>query len=506
MIHISTFSGIGGFELASEWMGWKNYASCEINPFGQQVLKYYWPEAYHHGDIKTLTYELLNTELIQRFGANWRCGPIVLTGGFPCQPFSLAGKRKGTKDDRHLWPEMLRLIREIRPEYIVGENVGGIISWDGGVVFEQVQTDLETEGYEVQPFILPACGVNAPHRRDRVWFIAHSACYGHKLRGFGSCGQKKGKSEIIQEEWEWIRNDNRRIGKSGFTSNTTSAGRKERIEVGRWSDSEKNSTRMDIWPERLSGNEATPNSHQFNGDLSGLRTSEVSQHKETKIFAYPNPVSTRRKKLNTPDLAARSGYSSRFPVADWTNFPTQSPVRGVYDGISESMVRNIKSEVYGTISKDYDRKDLQEVWDAFQSKDVQREVGGLYKIHTEGILLQVLQLCQAPNIAQGEFSPFGEKASEGLLRTLHKYGSLGCSPRGRELEKQFREQFADSLPQLSHEIALATKEIEKEVVKFLGWHRNESIKAYGNAIVPQIALMIFKSIQEYEIQHSERRP
>jgi DNA (cytosine-5)-methyltransferase 1 len=178
MIHFSTFSGIGGFDLASEWMGWKNYISCEINPFGNKVLEYYWPEAYHHGDIHTLTYELINEQLIQRFGADWRSYPVILTGGFPCQPFSLAGERKGTEDSRHLWPEMLRLIREVRPKYIVGENVGGIISWDGGMVFEQVQIDLESEGYEVQPFILPACAVNAPHRRDRVWFVANSNCIG----------------------------------------------------------------------------------------------------------------------------------------------------------------------------------------------------------------------------------------------------------------------------------------------------------------------------------------
>lgn len=173
MKHISLFSGIGGFDLASDWMGWQNIASCEINDFCNKVLEYYWPNAYHHKDIHNLTYDLINEKISEKYGKEWRNDDIILTGGFPCQPFSLAGKRKGTEDDRHLWPEMLRLIREIRPTWVVGENVFGITNWDGGLVFDQVQIDLESEGYQVQPFILPACAVNAPHRRDRVWFIAY---------------------------------------------------------------------------------------------------------------------------------------------------------------------------------------------------------------------------------------------------------------------------------------------------------------------------------------------
>ena len=175
MIHIGLFEGIGGFSLAASHMGWKTLVTCEINPFGQRVLKYYWPNAYHHADIKTLNYDTINSELSNRFGEGWRNDDIIITGGFPCQPYSLAGKRLGTADDRHLWPEMLRIIREVQPTWVVGENVFGLINWNGGLVFDEVQTDLETEGYEVQPYVLPAASVNAPHKRDRVWFIAHRA-------------------------------------------------------------------------------------------------------------------------------------------------------------------------------------------------------------------------------------------------------------------------------------------------------------------------------------------
>lgn len=174
MIHFSEFSGIGGFDLAAEWTGWKNYLSCEINPFGNKVLEYYWPAAYHHHDITTLTYDTINSELSKRFGPAWRNDDIIISGGFPCQPYSSAGKRLGKEDDRHLWPQMLRAIREIQPRWIVGENVRGIIDWNGGMVFDEIQADLETQGYQITPYLLPAMSVNADHIRDRIWFVAHS--------------------------------------------------------------------------------------------------------------------------------------------------------------------------------------------------------------------------------------------------------------------------------------------------------------------------------------------
>jgi len=174
MKHISLFSGIGGFDLAAEWIGWQNIASCEINSFSRRHLEFYWPNAYHHDDIHTLTFDLLNEEISKKY-PEWQSDDIILTGGFPCQPYSQAGKRLGKEDERHLWPEMLRVIREVRPRYIVGENVSGLVNWSDGLVFEEVQVDLENEGYEVQAFILPAAAVDAPHRRDRVWFIASNA-------------------------------------------------------------------------------------------------------------------------------------------------------------------------------------------------------------------------------------------------------------------------------------------------------------------------------------------
>lgn len=158
--HLGLFEGIGGFSLAARWMGWETLAWCEWNEFGQKVLRHHFPKAEGFGDITKTDFTKYANKI------------DILTGGFPCQPYSVAGKRKGKEDERHLWPEMLRAIREVKPTFIVGENVSGIINWNGGMVFNEVQTNLENEGYETIPFILPACAKNAPHKRERVWFIA----------------------------------------------------------------------------------------------------------------------------------------------------------------------------------------------------------------------------------------------------------------------------------------------------------------------------------------------
>ena len=171
MKHGSLFSGIGGFDLAAEWMGWDNVFHCEWMEFPRKVLDYYWPDADSHVDIcKTDFTKYANTI-------------DILTGGFPCQPFSLAGKRKGTDDERYLWHEMLRAIREIKPKWVIAENVFGIVNIESGMVFEQVCLDLEAEGYEVQPFIIPAAAKDAPHRRDRCWFFAYSNSIGNRENG-----------------------------------------------------------------------------------------------------------------------------------------------------------------------------------------------------------------------------------------------------------------------------------------------------------------------------------
>lgn len=159
---LDLFAGIGGFSYAGERLvgGYETVAFCEYDEHAQKVLRKHWPDTEIIGDIRELADDA------ERF----RGSVDIVCGGYPCQPFSLAGVRRGDKDDRHLWPEMLRVIEAVRPRWVIGENVAGHITMG----LDQVLFDLESEGYTARPFVIPACAVDAPHRRDRVWVVAHT--------------------------------------------------------------------------------------------------------------------------------------------------------------------------------------------------------------------------------------------------------------------------------------------------------------------------------------------
>ena len=189
LTHLDLFSGIGGFALAAKWNGFRTIAFCDCEPYAQRVLRKHWPDVHVHGDIRQVRGELY-------------AGVTLLTGGFPCQPFSVAGKQRGKDDNRYLWPEMCRVIREARPAWIIGENVAGIVN----LALDTVCADLEAEGYEVEPVIIPACAVDAQHRRDRVWIVAtnlsnsiNNGSYPEERHEAESCGNKS-------EDWVFVRN------------------------------------------------------------------------------------------------------------------------------------------------------------------------------------------------------------------------------------------------------------------------------------------------------------
>ena len=173
---LDLFSGIGGFALGLERAGMETIAFCEYDEKARLVLKKHWPDVPMYNDVRTLTGEQLEKDGITDIG--------LICGGYPCQPFSVAGKRKGQADDRHLWPEFFRLIKEIRPTWVIAENVAGHINMG----LEDVLADLESEGYQCQTFLIPACAVDAFHRRDRVWIVA-----------WNSNGGNVGKEREIQE-------------------------------------------------------------------------------------------------------------------------------------------------------------------------------------------------------------------------------------------------------------------------------------------------------------------
>lgn len=187
LTHLSLFSGIGGLDLAAEWAGFTSVGQCEWAPYPTAILEKHWPDVPRWRDIRTLTkesfYERTDLRTVD-----------VVSGGFPCQPFSVAGKRRGKEDDRYLWPEMLRVISEIRPTWVVGENVAGIVNME----LDTVLSDLEAIGYACQAFIIPACAVDAPHRRDRCAILAYSMC-NRSTTGFADTqgGEERQTTELI---------------------------------------------------------------------------------------------------------------------------------------------------------------------------------------------------------------------------------------------------------------------------------------------------------------------
>ncbi len=287
--HLSLFSGIGGFDLAAEWIGWENVAHCELDPFCRKTLNYYWPKATSHENI------------IQTDFTVYRGRIDIITGGFPCQPFSVAGNRSGTNDDRYLWPEYLRAIREIQPTFVIAENVTGILSMEEREVFVRVDSqkcvrldyideyekiytrqaslllnsiciDLEKEGYSVQPVAIPAAGIGAPHRRDRVWIIAYSDGNGHNQRGnrLEKDRSKKGKSEKEREE------------------------------------------RKRVW-------------------------NEFERNDDPETVTNPGGTKLQRRKFHENKEKTGCGEFTGSDNRAWTNFPTQPPVCDGNDGISSGL-------------------------------------------------------------------------------------------------------------------------------------------------------------------------
>ena len=314
LTHGSLFSGIGGFDLAAEWMGWENIFHCEWNEFGQRVLKYYWPKAISYEDITKTDFSIHRGKI------------DILTGGFPCQPYSSAGKRLGSEDDRHLWTKMLRAIREIKPRYIVGENVYGLTNWNGGLVFNEVQTDLENEGYKVQPCILPACAVNAPHRRDRVWFVAYS-----------NERTKRSPRTSGETESDWNKNND----EQGSRGKQTEQHNKCSNVLQLTSNSSSNGHEL----RRPGENRQTKRESKSKGDKrERLWNDDWRNGKQENVTDTCNERLQRRKLDGTLDKKAKkqreqpSGSATeRHQITDWEQWPTQSPICSGNDGLSNQL-------------------------------------------------------------------------------------------------------------------------------------------------------------------------
>lgn len=329
--HGSLFSGIGGFDLAADWTGWENIFHCEIDPFCRRVLDFYWPKAESYEDIRQMP------------GAAFRRRVDIITGGFPCQPFSHAGKRRGTADDRYLWPAMFRIIQQVRPRWVVAENVSGIVSWQEGLVLRQVYADLEAEGYQVLSFLIPAAGVGAPHRRERLWIIAHAPC-----KGYG-CNHKPGNNRPAQaadksdgNQRQWFRDEPGRICPAGNAANT--GGQRGGLAgPGNYRQARKSADchipiRVQHEDRETNSQEAVlppENGASADADLRERRQGWLHAQKPRLAAGYLGPQHT---------------WDGRTA---WRDFPSESPLRGGDDGLSELLAGITLPRFYKECLKGY---------------------------------------------------------------------------------------------------------------------------------------------------------
>lgn len=330
--HASLFSGIGGAELAASWLGWTNVFHCEIQEFQRKVLEYWFPNSISYEDITKTDF------------TEWRGRIDVLTGGFPCQPFSVAGKRKGAEDNRYLWGEMLRAIRQIQPTWVVGENVNGILSmvqpsketkmgrtddlFDENFIYRKEQKftieviceDLERAGYSVQPFVIPACAVGAPHRRDRVWIVAHRTDTGTEDL------QQGGKNGVSQSFFAANTNSNRQRNRKDKQIFEQKCNRTTNIGKG-CKDATSSNTQC-FGGHKVDNKIQCEQSNGERTDGKGMfRTSFNTNGKGWNALRYDDGYSEA-----TQQAESQFGRAD-CPQSWWRDFPTQSPVCNRDDGL-----------------------------------------------------------------------------------------------------------------------------------------------------------------------------
>ncbi len=250
---LDLFSGIGGFSLGlGRTGGFETAAFCEYEKFPQQVLAKHWPDVPIFPDVRTLKGSDID-------------GPIdVICGGYPCQPFSTAGQRRGKEDDRHLWPEFSRLVDELRPTWVIGENVAGHISMG----LDDVLSDLEGQGYACRTFVIPACAVSAPHRRDRVWTVAHAS---QLQRNGGGEHRQQGKRQIPESG---------KPGSKVSMAHSADARLSDREQPGRPSHEAEGGARMVPKPERCGFDVADTDYARLQGRAQAGNTSGKRQRRD----------------------------------------------------------------------------------------------------------------------------------------------------------------------------------------------------------------------------------
>jgi len=540
MRHLDIFSGIGGFALAAQEVWGDEYECvgfCDNDYFCQQVLTKNFPGVPIYGDIRELTAARLTTDAHgaqqqeqqerHREGGSTAPEPRhsvragagigdqcrstsegmsglergagklqidLLTGGFPCQPFSNAGKKRGNQDDRYLWPEMLRVIRETKPTWVIGENVAGIIN----MALEQVCVDLENEGYAVQPFVIPAAAVGAPHRRDRVWIVGHATRYGcdgtenTKGRTQGSNSDETWAHELRQPQradsvWEGVAEDDRNTDSK---RELQSKGFEQNIR-GRLSDASGNAPDAAVGGRRQGNQDA-------GGDAAGN-----------------GAVGTKER--------CRPANRRRWD-ADWREIALATCHDGVDARVSQWLDLFLGRLEYASSYEKISDKELQTLLKAVSSTKVQWPTGGRHEIPTQTFLLRALRWIQGRReVAGWLFQRGSAEVSEKELREMRNEIESARSSQGRETVEQRAKKLADALPFLPLQIALEITQSwdgvrvlqerfprtalialpDGSTISEARWRR-EALKAYGNAIVPQVAVEIMEAIKAQSCSTTEK--
>ena len=454
MNHASLFSGIGGAEVAASMMGWQNLFHCEIQEFPRKVLQYWFPNSESYEDITKTDFH------------QWHGKVDVLTGGFPCQPFSLAGRRKGADDNRYLWPQMLRAIRQIHPTWVVGENVAGIKTMvescqvtkmgrtddlfeenyiyreESRFTLDKICADLEAEGYSVQPIVIPACSVGAPHRRDRVWIVA---------RRISTTPSNPNSS-----------NDNRR------SEEIQGKSQKERL-------SERNDIRKPGFTSDVLGHIAHTQCDGYSSQGHGNQRARAKKSKKRK---------------NRPQSRSRrhgSGKTSTYTLQHRRHEVHQDHQSQFPDGARSNSLgcQWSSSYSYGNGGKTLQPSEGTERTGC--KRDVQPKERSTSPEWTDR--LSRLQRHDAHAISE---------RLEGMYQSWGEESERKCVWRdfARHCEEGHWKHFPTQSPVCRGNDGIPF-DVDSLTISFPKW-RQESIKAYGNAWVPQVAYEIFRAIEAEE--------
>ena len=452
MRHASLFSGIGGPEIAAAMLGWENVFHCEINPFGRRILEYWFPNSDSYEDIKTTDF------------TKYRGGVDILTGGFPCQPFSYAGQRRGADDDRYLWPQMLRAIEECRPTWVVGENVAGITTMveqgtvssmecqgslfdegDGVQRYRQQQTftiqrvctDLEGLGYAVQPLVIPACAVGAPHRRDRVFIVGRRIATDTDDRADRrAAGEDAGESreERLPERHEVRQPDepNQIRPEAARTPSDTACGREGASRKSGSLESDGGNTHQ----QPIQWRTASEWSDRFYAILRHAANTPNARVERMRR--------ERQNAIHRPQHAANADSDRGREIHQ--HLQSQQP-NGAKP-FSNGGQRNVADTSHEGLGRAVHQGEWREVQ------------------------LELMQRSGVPDSASGEIAGCGRWANFPTVSPVHR-GNDGIP---------------FDVDNLSFPFDIGDKD------PFVFW-RTESLKAYGNAIVPQVMYEIFRAIQ-----------